>query len=1118
MASNDRAVRVFISSTFRDMQAERDHLVKFVFPELRRLCETRGVTWGEVDLRWGVTDEEAAEGKVLPICLEEIKRCRPYFLCLLGERYGWIPQTLEPELLKREPWLREHVHGRTSVTELEILHGVLNNPAMAERAFFYFRDPQYITAAPADHRQDLAAEDAQSRAKLHALKDRIRQAYRDGVLRYPPQENYAGHQALGELVRADLGGVIDELYPPDQKRDPLDRDAADHAAYAQSRLEVYIGRPEYLQALDAHTAGAGQQPLIVLGEPGSGKSALLANWTAHYRLKHPETLVIEHYIGATAYSADWAAMLRRLMGELQRNLGIQQKIPGKRDELQTAFANWLHMAAAKGRVVLVLDALDKLEDRDGAPDLVWLPHVLPENVALFVSTLPGRALDEVRKRGWPTLELEALIADEQRELIGQCLAQHGKSLSPSRLERIVAEPQSANPLYLRVLIDELRVFGIHEQLDQRIRHYLKAQSPDELYKRVIARWDEDYGGKTNVVGKTLSLLWGARRGLSETELLEALGNEGQPFPRAAWSPLFLAMSGALVNRSGLLSFAHDFLREAARAAFLKTDSRQRKIHLSLAGYFERQAGSSRRRDELPWQLAAAGEWQRLQALLTRRDVFIEGWMQNQFDLKDYWTQIEACSSFRIVDAYREQIEHPEAEPVKEFLWILANVLSTMGHPAEAISLQAALVNYYRSTNDWDMLQSCLGSQGVSLEARGDLDQAMALYKEQERICRQVKHLEGLGTSLGNQGVILQIRGDWDAAMTLHKEEESIWRGLGNLDGLQICLGNQGLILNAGGDPDGAMALHQQEEQICRRLGNVDSLQRSLGNQGLILSARGELDGAMALYKEQEQICRRLGNLESLQRAFVNQGNILQARGNLSSAMTLYREAEQICRRLGNLDGLQRSLGNQGSILLLRGDLDAALSLYKEQERLCQQLGNLSNWHVCLANQGAILHARGDLKGALALYKEAERSCQLGDVRSCAIYLSNQGTILQQLGEYDAAMSLYLESEQIYRQLPDPEGLADSLGSQGRILHIRGEVDRAMTLYKDAEQVFRQLKLVEPLVHSLTTQALALRHMQRAAEGLSLAEEAVDIAIKHGYAALAKQIQPIVDAVRRAANS
>jgi hypothetical protein len=72
-------------------------LVKRVFPQLRKICEDRGVTWGEVDLRWGVTEEEKAEGKVLPICLEEIRRCRPYFIGLLGERYAWIPDTIPPK-------------------------------------------------------------------------------------------------------------------------------------------------------------------------------------------------------------------------------------------------------------------------------------------------------------------------------------------------------------------------------------------------------------------------------------------------------------------------------------------------------------------------------------------------------------------------------------------------------------------------------------------------------------------------------------------------------------------------------------------------------------------------------------------------------------------------------------------------------------------------------------------------------------------------------------------------------------------------------------------------------------------------------------------------------------
>jgi hypothetical protein len=112
-----REIRVFVSSTFRDMQSERDELLKRVFPQLRKLCEDRGVTWGEVDLRWGVTDEQATEGKVLPVCLAEIRNCRPYFLGLLGERYGWVPPAIPAGLMASEPWLAEH--GGRSVTELD---------------------------------------------------------------------------------------------------------------------------------------------------------------------------------------------------------------------------------------------------------------------------------------------------------------------------------------------------------------------------------------------------------------------------------------------------------------------------------------------------------------------------------------------------------------------------------------------------------------------------------------------------------------------------------------------------------------------------------------------------------------------------------------------------------------------------------------------------------------------------------------------------------------------------------------------------------------------------------------------------------------------------------------
>jgi tetratricopeptide (TPR) repeat protein len=240
---------------------------------------------------------------------------------------------------------------------------------------------------------------------------------------------------------------------------------------------------------------------------------------------------------------------------------------------------------------------------------------------------------------------------------------------------------------------------------------------------------------------------------------------------------------------------------------------------------------------------------------------------------------------------------------------------------------------------------------------------LALYKDQERLCRQSGDLNGLQASLGKQAGILYGRGDLDGALTLWKEREGICRQLGNLDGLSRSLGNQANILYERGDLDRALALYTEAERICRQLGNLESLSKLLGGQAVILKARGDLDGAMALHKEEERICRQLENRDGLKRSLGNQANILSDRGDLDGAMALYKEAERIFRQLGNLDDLSAALGNQALLLRDRGDLDGALTLWKEQERICRHSGNLDGLSISLSNQASILSDLGDLEGA-----------------------------------------------------------------------------------------------------------------------------------------------------------
>lgn len=86
-------VYIFISSMFNDMHAERDYLVKQVFPRLGEWCDRRKLHMVDIDLRWGATEADATQNKnVVIVCLNRIDACRPFFVCFLGQRYGWIPQ------------------------------------------------------------------------------------------------------------------------------------------------------------------------------------------------------------------------------------------------------------------------------------------------------------------------------------------------------------------------------------------------------------------------------------------------------------------------------------------------------------------------------------------------------------------------------------------------------------------------------------------------------------------------------------------------------------------------------------------------------------------------------------------------------------------------------------------------------------------------------------------------------------------------------------------------------------------------------------------------------------------------------------------------------------------
>jgi len=896
-----RQVRVFISSTFRDMQEERDYLVKHVFPELRRRCRERQVDFVEVDLRWGVTEEQAERGEVLPICMAEIEKCRPYFIGLLGEQYGWMPDFIDPELIKIQSWLAER--KECSVTELEILHGVLNKPEMANRTYFYFRDPAYAEAIPVDRRTDYVSEDEASRNKLAALKKRIKES---GL---PIRENYSNPETVGKLILEDLWHAIDEEYPKGSELTPLDQEAAEHEAFAESRARVYIGRKEYFDRLNTHIE-SDDPPLVLLGDSGVGKSALLSNWAIQYRNAHPEAFVFFHFIGSTPQSADYVATIRRIMEEIKRRYDLKEEIPVASEKLREELPMWL--ARVQDRMVLILDGLNQLEDRDNAPHLGWLPEYFPPNIRAILSTLPGPSQDAIKKRNWVTYRLEGFVPGEQTRMIIEYLDQYRKSLDKKQIERIMAVPQAANPLYLRVLLEELRIFGIYEELDKRIDDYLETLSVFDLYDKILARLEQDYEKeKPGLVKDALSLIWAARRGLSEGELMELLSSGEGLMPRAVWSPLYLAMEDSLVNRSGLLGFFHDYLCQAVHERYIGTEDLEKALHLRLADYFDQRDLDHRKVDELPWQLCEAREWRRLKDSVTNIAIFLRLMTdEKQYELMGYWLAIGA--RFDMVEAYNASLERyektvPSDEALSLSLTRVARFLDLNARydSAEPL-LRRALENSDKVFGpEHPDTATCLNNLAELLRSKGDYDSAEPLHRRALEISEKVLGPEHPDTalSLNNLAALLHNKGDYDDAEPLYRRALEIMENVLGPEHPDTAgsLNNLAELLRSKGDYDGAEPLYRRALEIMEKVLGPEhpDTASSLNNLALLLSNKGDYDGAEPLYRRALEIREKVLGPEHPDTAgsLNNLAELLRSKGDYDGAEPLYRRALEIMEKV-----------------------------------------------------------------------------------------------------------------------------------------------------------------------------------------------------------------------------
>jgi WD40 repeat protein len=521
----DHQIRVFISSTFRDMHAERDHLVTVVFPELRDRVELLGLEFYDVDLRWGVPEQDVNGETSNPweYCKKWIDRVDPFFVSLLGQRYGFVP---EPQQIRDR--VDRRAYASLSITEMEIRHAALVG-RVRRRSFFYLR----MALVPDNADAAARATFVESEANVGRLKALIKSGSRP-FREYPCVWNGDGFsdlEAFGRMVLEDLwSGVLrDERYvskdlwrqmlgtepdldprytdefepvPPELAERlvalakplpllPVDAERQQIVAFAESHRRWFRGRDrEIRQLLDFVSSAAADAPrlTVVAAAPGQGKSALMARlWrglmpSAEDRGSGsqdvtstagpaPSALVLAHFVGVSERPADARSLVERLLDELDHSgiaWPVEEDPKHDLNSLCVRFANRLGDYAGERRIVLILDALNQLSD---GHELNWLPHRLGPQVRVVVSCVDdsGAAEGGPEKRVLRALDdfgpepkrlsLGPLSEPDISAIVTGYLREYCKELAPPHVTALCRVPQAGNPLYLLVMLDVLRSLG-----------------------------------------------------------------------------------------------------------------------------------------------------------------------------------------------------------------------------------------------------------------------------------------------------------------------------------------------------------------------------------------------------------------------------------------------------------------------------------------------------------------------------------------------------------------------------------------------------------------------------------------------------------------------------------
>ena len=394
-------------------------------------------------------------------------------------------------------------------------------------------------------------------------------------------------------------------YIEKQTLTPLQLEQQAQRRFAQHKSKNFVGQQSLRDRVASYVASTNQQPLLICGTSGSGKSSLMAKLVAEIQ-ENQENPVLYRFVGATAHSSSSKDILTSLFDELNIDIAGREQKDTVEDFIQFSKRLCHSFSTIKKDVIILIDAVDQLRNED---DFLWLPNKLPENVKVIISSLrdkkhPKDSLNyqilETKISPENRIELQDFESSEQ--LLIALLANENRTLQQGQMKYFEKQFQTAKtPLYVYVAAQEIKswkstdLIGNQCYIEGDIVEYLKP-TQQGIVNEFITNLSSIYHHNQDFINRSFGYLFASRDGLSERQLLELLAidkgliksvapedfhqNTNKVLPLIHWSRLHAQLKPFLSKKNldgeELMSFFHREFEDAA-----KNIVNSRKEHESL---------------------------------------------------------------------------------------------------------------------------------------------------------------------------------------------------------------------------------------------------------------------------------------------------------------------------------------------------------------------------------------------------------------------------------------------------------------------------------------------------------------------------------------------------------